>query len=240
MQFLALAVLFIIRFSANARPSTPVQEDDIILIPEQMEFFEGIAATRVVKSWSEYYWKKSTLVYSFREELSSWDKARIESAMLEISSQTCVRFRRTENQREPQVLIQRKGLGCWSNVGYLGRSDQALNLARGCMSSGTIQHELLHSLGFYHAQNDPQRDSYVKILTENIKSGHEHNFKKLWVHGITDFGLGYDYDSIMHYESFAFSKNGKPTIVPLRKDVKIGQATQMSPKDVETLKRMYC
>jgi len=160
--------------------------------------------------------------------------------MAEISSQTCVRFRRTENRREPQVVIQRQGSGCWSYVGYLGRVDQALNLARGCMSSGTIQHELLHALAFYHTQSDPQRDSYVRIHTENIKPGHEQNFKKLRANGVTNFGLGYDYDSIMHYGPFAFSKNGKPTIVPLKADAKIGEGRQLSPKDVETLRRMYC
>jgi len=118
--------------------------------------------------------------------------------------------------------------------------DQALNLARGCMSSGTIQHELLHALAFYHTQSDPQRDSYVRIHTENIRPGHEQNFKKLRANGVTNFGLGYDYDSIMHYGPFAFSKNGKPTIVPLKANAKIGEARQLSPKDVETLRRMYC
>nr|XP_016933623.1 zinc metalloproteinase nas-4 [Drosophila suzukii] len=240
MHYLVIALLFTIGSSGHARPTIEIHEDDIIIIPEQQGFFEGYPESRVVKSRSEYYWKGSTLVYSFGGGLSSLDQARVESAMAEISSQTCVRFRRTENRREPQVVIQRQGSGCWSYVGYLGRVDQALNLARGCMSSGTIQHELLHALAFYHTQSDPQRDSYVRIHTENIKPGHEQNFKKLRANGVTNFGLGYDYDSIMHYGPFAFSKNGKPTIVPLKADAKIGEGRQLSPKDVETLRRMYC
>ncbi|EDV58038.1 zinc metalloproteinase nas-4 [Drosophila erecta] len=240
MHYLALAVFFALGSQANGRHSIKTQEDDIILIPEQLQYFEGNPEGRIVKSWSEYYWKGSTLVYSFAGGFSSSELAHIKSAMAEISSKTCVRFRQTESRREPQVVIQREGPGCWSYVGYLGRTAQALNLASNCMSGKTIQHELLHALGFYHTHSDPQRDKYVRIQTEHIRSGHEHNFQKLRANEVTNYGLGYDYDSIMHYGPFAFSKNGKPTIVPLKSDEKIGQATQMSPRDVQTLKRMYC
>ncbi|XP_017002845.2 zinc metalloproteinase nas-14 [Drosophila takahashii] len=240
MLFQLLTLLFTIGSLGHARPPLEILEDDIVLIPEQQEFFEGSPQTRIARSWAQYYWKESTLVYSFGEGLSTSDIDRVESAMSEISSQTCVRFRRTADRLEPQVIIQRQGPGCKSSVGYLGRANQTLNLAKGCMSSKIIQHELLHALSFYHTQSDPQRDSYVEIHMENIKSGHEHNFKKLLPNGVSDFGLGYDYDSIMHYGPLAFSKNGKPTIVPLKADAKIGQATQLSPIDVETLKRMYC
>ncbi|XP_043662813.1 zinc metalloproteinase nas-4 [Drosophila teissieri] len=240
MHYLALAVLFALGTSANGRPSIKILEDDIVLISEQLQYFEGSPEGRIVKSWSEYYWKESTLVYSFARGFSYSELARIKSAMAEISSKTCVKFRQTENRREPQVVIQREGSGCWSYVGYLGRADQALNLASGCMSNGTIQHELLHALGFYHTHSDPQRDRYVRIQTDNIRSGHERNFQKLRANEVTNYGLGYDYDSIMHYGPFAFSENGKPTIVPFKSDAKIGQATQMSPRDVQTLKRMYC
>ncbi|EDW51847.1 zinc metalloproteinase nas-4 [Drosophila sechellia] len=240
MHYLALAVIFALGSSANGRPSIKLPKDDIILISEQLQYFEGNPEGRVVKSWSEYYWKGRTLVYSFAGGFSSLDIASIESAMAEISSKTCVKFRRTEYKREPQVVIQKEGSGCWSYVGYLGRTDQALNLGSGCMSSRTIQHELLHALGFFHTHSDPQRDKYVRIQSDNIRSGHEHNFQRLRANGVTNYGFGYDYDSIMHYGPFAFSKNGKSTIVPLRSQAKIGQATQMSPKDVQTLKRMYC
>ncbi|XP_017050626.1 zinc metalloproteinase nas-13 [Drosophila ficusphila] len=242
MHFLVLALLLAIGSSANGRPSTEddILEDDIKLIPEQLKFFEGNPASRVVQLWSEYYWKDRTLVYSFAGGFSNLDKTRVEGAMSAISSQTCVRFRRTANPKEPQVIIQRQGSGCWSYVGFLGLTNQPLNLGSNCMSSWTIQHELLHALAFFHSQSDPQRDRYVKINTENIQPGYEHNFDKLLASEGTDFGIGYDYDSIMHYGPYAFSKNGKPTIVPYQKNAKIGQARKLSPKDVAALKRMYC
>ncbi|KAH8352281.1 hypothetical protein KR084_003145 [Drosophila pseudotakahashii] len=238
MLFLLFTLLFTI--GSHARPSFEILEDDIVFTPEQQEFFEGKPQTRIARSWSKYYWREATLVYSFGEGLNASEIDRVERAMAEISFRTCVKFRRTADCLEPQVIIQRQGAGCRSSVGYLGRANQTLNLAKGCMSSKTIQHELLHALAFFHTQSDPQRDKYVEIHEENIKPGHEHNFRKLQANGVTDFNLGYDYDSIMHYSPLAFSKNGKPTIVPLKADAKIGQATQLSPIDVETLRRMYC
>lgn len=44
--------------------------------------------------------------------------------------------------------------------------------------------------------------------------GRENNFKKYNSFVTSDFGVPYDYDSVLHYSAFAFSKNGKKTIVP--------------------------
>jgi len=42
----------------------------------------------------------------------------------------------------------------------------------------------------------------------------ESNFEKFNANTITSFGVPYDFQSIMHYDSCAFSGNGLPTIVP--------------------------
>lgn len=49
-----------------------------------------------------------------------------------------------------------------------------------------------------------------------IPLGAEHNFAKYTVDTVTDFGVPYDYGSVMHYPSKAFSKNGNETIIPLK------------------------
>lgn len=46
-------------------------------------------------------------------------------------------------------------------------------------------------------------------------AGTRNNFKKYSSARVTDYGVPYDYGSIMHYSSHAFSRNGKPTITPL-------------------------
>lgn len=71
------------------------------------------------------------------------------------------------------------------------------------------------ALGFYHMQSAHDRDDYVQIKWNNIISGYESNFNKYGPKVVTHFNGSYDYDSIMHYGAFGFSKNGDPTIVPL-------------------------
>ena len=43
-------------------------------------------------------------------------------------------------------------------------------LARGCWQKGTVLHEIMHSLGFFHEQSRPDRDDEVMIMYENIQS----------------------------------------------------------------------
>lgn len=56
----------------------------------------------------------------------------------------------------------------------------------------------------------------IKILnvTTIFVAGKEHNFNKYDNRTVTDYGIGYDYASVMHYSSHAFSKNDEPTITP--------------------------
>lgn len=46
-----------------------------------------------------------------------------------------------------------------------------------CIWSDTIQHEMMHALGFQHEQSRPDRNDYVDIVLSNVQSGHEHNFE---------------------------------------------------------------
>lgn len=47
-----------------------------------------------------------------------------------------------------------------------------LSLARsGCLYHGTVQHELLHALGFNHEQTRSDRDNHIRVLLNNVQSG---------------------------------------------------------------------
>ena len=68
----------------------------------------------------------------------------------------------------------------------------------------------------------------------------QHNFNKYaWGSTVTNQGSNYDYNSIMHYETTAFSMNGKPTMVPRQSGVTIGKATVLSATDIAEVRNYY-
>jgi hypothetical protein len=141
---------------------------------------------------------------------------------------------------------QGENSGCWSFVGMRGGRQQ-LNLQlfapeSGCFRLYTIVHEFLHALGFYHMQSATERDEYVEILWENIQPGMEHNFNKYGPERISQYGIEYDYGSVMHYPPGAFSINDQPTIIAI-KDIggeTMGQTVRLSDKDIARLNAKYC
>lgn len=140
-------------------------------------------------------------------------------------------------------FIQGTVTGCWSEVGRQG-GKQELNLERyepgnGCFRHGTIVHEFIHALGFYHMQSASDRDEFVTIAWENIQPGLESNFLIYPKDVITHFDVEYEYGSVMHYPATAFSINGEKTIITLDPEVEIGQRIKLTDKDVERINRMY-
>ncbi|XP_056241994.1 hatching enzyme 1.2-like [Seriola aureovittata] len=157
-------------------------------------------------------------------------------ALVTFHQSTCIRFvwRRWWHRN---YLYFFSGSGCWS---YLGRQrrGQRISLRRnGCLHTDTVQHEALHALGFHHEQVRSDRDQYVNILFQNIRSGVESNFRKVQTNNL---GTPYDFQSVMHYSKFAFSKNGQPTIVAKSDpNLNFGQATSMSANDIARVNRLY-
>uniref|UniRef100_A0A0E9WS34 Metalloendopeptidase n=1 Tax=Anguilla anguilla TaxID=7936 RepID=A0A0E9WS34_ANGAN len=127
--------------------------------------------------------------------------------------------------------------GCYSYVGRLGNG-QVVSLSRqGCIYHGTVQHELLHALGFNHEQTRSDRDNHIRVLLQNVVSGMEHNFNRI---DTNNLATPYDYNSVMQYHRYAFSKNNQPTMVPIpNNNVEIGAATQMSYNDILRINRLY-
>lgn len=64
--------------------------------------------------------------------------------------------------------------GCFAFVGFR-KKRQIINLSnkhevgKGCFRFGSIIHEMLHTIGFYHTHARSDRDNYIDIKWENIK-----------------------------------------------------------------------
>ncbi|XP_041788195.1 zinc metalloproteinase nas-4 isoform X2 [Anopheles merus] len=164
----------------------------------------------------------------------------IEQAINEYHTKTCIRFVPRMGEKN-YVSFESSSSGCWSSVGMIG-GKQAVNLQiPGCTTLvGTAIHEMMHALGFLHEQNREDRDDWVRIRYENIKAGTSNNFEKAKKGTTNSFGVAYDYASIMHYSSNAFSTNGNPTIEAKRAGGnKMGQRQAFSSSDLAKLNAMY-
>jgi hypothetical protein len=106
--------------------------------------------------------------------LAEEEKGRVLKAMRYLENATggdCIKFREHSTQLT-WIRIRKDKQGCFSSVGrrplYLGPQDVNYQ-SPGCLKQdGTIQHELLHTLGLYHEQSRNDRDNNVTIFFENI------------------------------------------------------------------------
>ncbi|XP_056134729.1 low choriolytic enzyme-like [Lampris incognitus] len=173
--------------------------------------------------------------YRISNQYSRRERNTIIAGFQLFTQSTCIRFTRRNRQRD-FVDIQSRS-GCFSFVGRRGRA-QVVSLSRnGCVFESVVQHELLHALGFNHEQTRSDRDQHVRILLQNVTPGQEHNFRKI---DTRNLNTPYDYNSVMEYGRFAFSRNRQPTILPIPDNsAVIGRAERMSPVDILRINRLY-
>uniref|UniRef100_A0A3Q1IW60 Metalloendopeptidase n=1 Tax=Anabas testudineus TaxID=64144 RepID=A0A3Q1IW60_ANATE len=167
----------------------------------------------------------------FTEEESN----TIIGGLVSFHQSTCIRFVWMTNHVD--FLYFFPGTGCWS---YLGRQEggQVISLQKnGCVYINTVQHEVLHALGFHHEHARSDRDSYVNVNLQNVQPGYESNFDKVQTNNL---GTPYDFQSVMHYPNNAFSQNGQPTITAKSDpNLVLGGAAQMSSNDIARVNRLY-
>ena len=83
----------------------------------------------------------------------------------------------------------------------------------------------------------------ITYNTCSLSVGVESNFDVISSAFATTQGISYDFSSLMHYSAYAFSRNGRPTIVPLDSSLSLdslGQREDFSEGDLQHVKTLYC
>lgn len=183
-------------------PEGYILVDDMVL-PES--FLTDRAAIRV-QLWP------GTVPYQFDSNVSATNRERAEAAIAEVEATSGLDFVVRTNQTN--FVTFRDSTGNNSPIGMqTGR--QTINIVSWTFHY-VIIHEIMHTLGFFHEQSRPDRDTYVNIRFDNIQTDRENNFQIMAASEAFPkgaYGLEgnetYDFGSVMHYDQCAFS-NGCP------------------------------
>ncbi|CAM1319519.1 Uncharacterised protein r2_g2790 [Pycnogonum litorale] len=110
-------------------------------------------------------------------KLSKWPNGWVPSVIQKVKemhtmlNNSCIHFY-TRRPWEADYLYFAEYKGCYSWTGMIG-GKQTISIGKNCCSRSTIQHQMMHALGFYHEHNRPDRDNYVQINWHNIQSGND-------------------------------------------------------------------
>ncbi|PAV82998.1 hypothetical protein WR25_01885 [Diploscapter pachys] len=164
------------------------------------------------------FWPGARIPYAISPHYSPHERALLARAVKQYHEKTCIRFV-PRSGGEPDYLFIGKVDGCFSEVGRTS-GVQVLSLDNG-------EHERW------------DRDNFIDIIWQNIDRGALDQFGRVDLSKTSYYGQPYDYKSILHYDSLAFSKNGFPTMLPKVKSATIGNARDFSDVDLAKINRMY-
>ena len=174
-----------------------------------------------------YLWLGGVVPYACNRQVEHLVMPAIQHWM----DHTPIRFR--EVRQEEHFVAFEPGGANGSEVGCVG-GKQLVRLTPST-EVGTAIHEIGHVLGLWHEHSRSDRREHIVIHLENVHPRYRSQFEQPV--NSTDLGP-YDYRSIMHYPSDAFSMNGEPTITA-RDGQSIGQRNGLSDGDIAAIKSLY-
>ena len=143
-------------------------------------------------------WPYNTVYYTINSNFKNTD--RIYNAIKEYHDKTNLKFVQRTNENNYIEFIYDKE-GCFSNIGMIGNKQDIAIADWGATKE--VIHEIGHAIGLLHEQSKAGRDDFVTIIWDNIVNDKRHNFLEDKNSINTP---GFDYNSIMLYDSWGFSK----------------------------------
>lgn len=176
-----------------------IRYDDMLVPYSKLQPLSGFDLTKE-------QWTDGKVYFEFDEAVEAENRGRFIDAAhtwAEVAQLTFI-----ERTNEANYIYITNGNVNSATVGMVG-GRQSLIMSN-WKNKAIILHEIGHSLGMWHEHQRSDRDQYVDILMGNIEDHQKHNF----IARNTTTKSPYDFQSVMHYSSHAFSKNGEMTIRP--------------------------
>ncbi|KAJ1168015.1 hypothetical protein NDU88_008397 [Pleurodeles waltl] len=165
-------------------------------------------------------------------------KAKVSAAMQDIATMTCVTFVPRLTERDYLHIFS--GTGCWSPYGKQGGAQMTSLAAGSCLKQGTIQHELMHNLGFYHEHPRKDRDTYINIMWRYVDQDTRLGPMRRMLLCSVDYREKPGAQSVKSARTAYSNTPGKSTLVPKPDPtVRIGQRAGISNLDVAKINALY-
>ncbi|CAI5456290.1 unnamed protein product [Caenorhabditis angaria] len=225
--------------ASNTKIANAMFESDMVLTVSQINIIaKNTRRFKRKMNLNGTSWTRN-IAYRFLDTDSTW-QSQINKALRYYEKHSCLRF--TLNGPNYDYMAFNRGEGCYSSVGRLG-GPQEISIGYGCDTLGIITHEVGHALGFWHEQARPERDSYVRINRQNAVIGLEGQFEKRTWSEVNEYGIPYDYGSVMHYSPKSFSRSWElNTVEPTDSAfmATIGNRVEPSFLDLKLLNTAFC
>lgn len=193
----------------------------------------------VVVTGTGVRWPNAVIPYVIDASLAG--NTNVTDAIAHWNSKTPIRMVNRDPAKHPDWVVIKttsdSSIGGASDIGH-GPGQRSIVINASGSNTGTVIHEIGHTVGLWHEQSREDRDAYVTIHLANVEAGKQAQFNQHIVDG--DDSGPYDYGSIMHYPRDAFEVPGTgDTITPKKAGVTIGQRTALSRGDIEAVYAMY-
>jgi Astacin (Peptidase family M12A) len=184
---------------------------------------------------SKYRWPAGVIPYVIDYDIPHQE--RLMGAIQQWTDLTPIRLVRRTNEPDYVRFVREDNDGlCFSSIGMMG-GEQKIRVDDRC-ETGTLVHEIGHTVGLWHEQSRSDRDRFVRVLYQNISRASVRDFDR-HINEERDFSP-YDFASIMHYGEFADSEERRgPSIETIPRGIPIGQRDTLSLGDIDAVCHMY-
>lgn len=246
MRFLLLAVSLtafgqnLIEFDGVRTTYQPIDGFAVVygdIIAARLEDLVIKPGARYALATSGALWPNGTIPYVFDSDVPTLTRTRFADAVTEWQTKTLIRL--IPRNGEAAYVRVRRGTdarACSANVGWFA-GESMITLPDNC-STGSIVHEIGHTVGLWHEQQRRDRDAFVEMVYPNIIAEFATNFDKIRLDGGRDVG-SYNFASVMHYFSTAFNVGaGAETIRTIPPGIPLGSQV-LSAGDIDAVQRLY-